>query len=379
MPICPDGILVSLQRAACFRVFTMSAQTITFQRSSSDPASAICVHYHDPTGDSPIPSDAVLLKFLAAPVNPLDLLVIAGRYPVQPTYSYSNEPIPGYGGLARVERVGDSVTSLRTGDHVIRRSHGPGTWRTEAVVPASAVLKVSNQLDPSTAGLLKTGCTAAYMLLESSNALQPGDWVALNAATGWIARMVVQFARLRSCPSICVIRDRENVESTRQSLLDYGARVVVTELQLEKEGPASVAAGKRVKLALDAVFGQSGQRLAALLAPQGNGMVLCPSSNPGIVGRPTDTTQAYILQPGTIDLMPLCVAGELCLAGPQLASGYLTSHDDTKSVVPSFVENPFGPGRMFEPATSPGCMPTKPWKSWAASTSRPKSTARRLT
>ncbi|KNG81929.1 hypothetical protein ANOM_009722 [Aspergillus nomiae NRRL 13137] len=226
----------------------MSAQTVTFQRQSTEPASVIRIYRHDAVGDAPIPADSVLLKFLAAPVNPQDLLVIAGRYPVQPHHRYNNEPIPGYDGVARIERVGTDVDALKPGDHVIPRAHGLGTWRTEAVVPAAAVLKVSKSLEPTTASLLKTGCSTAYLLLESCPSLRPGDWVVLNAATGWIARMVVQFALLKGCPSIC-------------------ARVVVTESQLANEGPAAIAAGKRITLALDAVFGQSGQRLAAMLAP----------------------------------------------------------------------------------------------------------------
>ncbi|KAJ6064648.1 hypothetical protein N7499_013328 [Penicillium canescens] len=245
----------------------MSAQTVTFQRQSTEPASVIRIYRHDAVGDAPIPANSVLLKFLAAPVNPQDLLVIAGRYPVQPHHRYNDEPIPGYDGVARVERVGTDVDALKPGDHVIPRAHGLGTWRTEAVVPAAAVLKVSKSLEPTTASLLKTGCSTAYLLLESCPSLCPGEWVVLNAATGWIARMVVQFALLKGCPSICVIRDRDDVEATRQSLLDQGARVVVTESQLAKEGPVAIAAGKRVTLALDAVFGQSGQRLAAMLAP----------------------------------------------------------------------------------------------------------------
>ncbi|KAE8373933.1 hypothetical protein BDV26DRAFT_54536 [Aspergillus bertholletiae] len=245
----------------------MSAKTVTFQRQSTEPASVIRVCSHDAVGDTPIPRDSVLLNFLAAPVNPQDLLVIAGRYPVQPHYRYNDEPIPGYDGVACVERVGTDVATLQPGDHVIPRAHGLGTWRTEAVVPAAAVLKVSKNLEPTTASLLKMGCSAAYLLLESCPSLRPGDWVVLNAATGWIARMVVQFARLRGCPCICVIRDREDVEATRQSLLDQGARVVITESELATQGPAAIAAGKRVTLALDAVFGQSAQRLAAMLAP----------------------------------------------------------------------------------------------------------------
>lgn len=78
------------------------------------------------------------------------------------------------------------------------------------------------------------------------------------------------------------------------------------------------------------------------------GMRLLPSSNPRVVGRPTDTTQAYILRPGTTELTPAGVAGELCLAGPQLALGYLISGTDSKkATAAAFVENPFGVGRMY--------------------------------
>ncbi|KAF9888999.1 hypothetical protein FE257_008169 [Aspergillus nanangensis] len=78
------------------------------------------------------------------------------------------------------------------------------------------------------------------------------------------------------------------------------------------------------------------------------GSRLYATSNPGIVGRPTDTTQVYILKPGTIELTPMGVAGELCLAGPQLASGYLSSEaDSTGTTGDVFVPNPFGAGRMY--------------------------------
>lgn len=66
--------------------------------------------------------------------------------------------------------------------------------------------------------------------------------------------------------------------------------------------------------------------------------------NPRILGRPLDTTQAYVLQPGTTELAPIGVIGELCLAGPQLASGYLKDIDQTDRV---FVPNPFGTGRLY--------------------------------
>ncbi|KAB5560112.1 hypothetical protein GE09DRAFT_1030878 [Coniochaeta sp. 2T2.1] len=74
------------------------------------------------------------------------------------------------------------------------------------------------------------------------------------------------------------------------------------------------------------------------------GRQLEPKGNPRVVGNPVDTTSAYVLQPGTLELCPTMVAGELCLTGPQLASGYLNKPELTAKV---FVDNPFGPGKLY--------------------------------
>jgi len=66
--------------------------------------------------------------------------------------------------------------------------------------------------------------------------------------------------------------------------------------------------------------------------------------NPRIVGQPTDTTQAYILEPGTLRLLNVETRGELCLAGPQLADGYHKRPEQTNT---SFIPNPFGNGRLY--------------------------------
>ncbi|OAA54533.1 Amino acid adenylation [Niveomyces insectorum RCEF 264] len=61
--------------------------------------------------------------------------------------------------------------------------------------------------------------------------------------------------------------------------------------------------------------------------------------NPRVLGSPEDTTMAYVVRPGTHQqLAPIGVPGELCLAGPQLASGYLKEPGLTAKV---FVDNPF--------------------------------------
>ncbi|KAK2762401.1 nonribosomal peptide synthase [Colletotrichum kahawae] len=68
------------------------------------------------------------------------------------------------------------------------------------------------------------------------------------------------------------------------------------------------------------------------------GRRLRPKDNPRNLGAPADTTMTYILQPELDKLVALGVAGELCLSGPQLASGYLNEPGLTEN---AFVRNPF--------------------------------------
>lgn len=251
----------------------MPSQILTFSEPSPDAARVISINTASTLPD--LAPTAVQVRFLAFPINPQDLMAIAGRYPVAPAYHHGTHPIPGNDGVARVELVGAAVTTLHAGDLVIPKRHGLGTWRSHAQLPASALLRIPCSVDPAGAALLKMGVAPAHLLLEDMRALRPGDWVVLNGGGGVIAQMVVQFARLRGCRAASVIRAREDFEVVAAGLRERGADVVVAEEELERCGPKAhplleeAVEKKRVVLALDAVFGRAGERLAALLAPGG--------------------------------------------------------------------------------------------------------------
>ena len=80
----------------------------------------------------------MLLKFRAAPINPADYDVIAGRYGKLPTLP----AIAGNEGAAEVAAVGSGVSGLAEGDIVVPTTPGFGTWRTFAVANAADVWKV---------------------------------------------------------------------------------------------------------------------------------------------------------------------------------------------------------------------------------------------
>ena len=82
----------------------------------------------------PLKSGEVRVAVLASPINPSDLLQIAGKYGVDPVLP-SN---PGSEGVGRVLEVSAEVKHLTVG-HMVLLASG-GTWRDEIVAPAAGFL-----------------------------------------------------------------------------------------------------------------------------------------------------------------------------------------------------------------------------------------------
>lgn len=67
--------------------------------------------------------------------------------------------------------------------------------------------------------------------------------------------------------------------------------------------------------------------------------------NPRVLGAPNDTTKPFILEPDTFKRRKSRESGELCLAGPQIATSYYHRPEQTAAV---FIDpNPFGGRRLY--------------------------------
>ena len=69
-------------------------------------------------------TSTVLVKFVAALINLLDVLVLAGNYPVKPACQYQDQAIPGYDGIGEVIECGEGVTNFSPGDTIIPSKFG---------------------------------------------------------------------------------------------------------------------------------------------------------------------------------------------------------------------------------------------------------------
>eukprot|EP01090_Pellita_catalonica_P020370 TRINITY_DN7257_c0_g1_i1.p1 TRINITY_DN7257_c0_g1~~TRINITY_DN7257_c0_g1_i1.p1 ORF type:complete len:389 (+),score=54.42 TRINITY_DN7257_c0_g1_i1:1033-2199(+) len=211
----------------------------------------------------------VMLEILMAPINPSDLNVVEGVYPVKPK---KLPAVAGNEGVAQVIAVGSNVKNLTVDDWVIPAEPGFGTWRTHAVCNAEQVLKVPQDIKPEYAATIAVNPTTAVRLLEDFVELKEGDVIIQNGGSSAVGQAVMQLANLRGIKTISTIRARDvnKYDLLTERLKYYGSHLVVPEddlgtpifKQLTSDLP-------KPKLALNSSGGQSATDLARTLADDG--------------------------------------------------------------------------------------------------------------
>ncbi|OXB54033.1 hypothetical protein ASZ78_010315, partial [Callipepla squamata] len=172
----------------------------------------------------------VLIKMLAAPINPADINMIQGTYALL-------APLPavaGNEGVGRVLEVGPGVVALSPGDCIIPADAGLGTWRTHVVLPEDSLLRVPSDVPLLCAATLSVNPCTALRMLSDFESLAPGDCVIQNAANSGVGQAVIQIAKAMGIKTINVVRSRPDLPQLVERLLALGADHVVTEDALRK-------------------------------------------------------------------------------------------------------------------------------------------------
>lgn len=179
--------------------------------------------------DLPIPTpkaDEALVQIKAAGVNFIDVYVREGRYPT---------PLPfvnGQEAAGVVTEVGNEVTTLRPGDRVAYTS-ALGSYAEYAVVPASRLVKIPDELDfEQAAAAMLQGMTAHY-LVHSSYPLKHGETALIHAAAGGVGLLLVQMAKKIGARVIATAGTKEKAQLARDAGADEC--IVYTDADFEAE------------------------------------------------------------------------------------------------------------------------------------------------
>ena len=205
----------------------------------------------------------IIVRMEAAPINPADLLMIAGEYAEQPNLPH----VAGLEGAGRIEAVGAGVSGFSEGALVVPI---PGSsWQQRMRLKATDVIPLPEGIDPEQAAMLKVNPATAELLLSDVLKLESGDWVAQNAANSAVGRLLVQLAGERGVHTLNIVRR----ESAVRSLEDLGADAVLVDEggdpAVLAQRAAEVTGGASIRLGIDAIGGAATDSLAGILADGG--------------------------------------------------------------------------------------------------------------
>ncbi len=208
----------------------------------------------------PLHDHDVRVRMRYAPINPADLNFIEG------TYGRTAHPpaIPGHEGCGEVEAVGRSVTSLKPGDVVIPLL-GAGCWAQHLTAAEHHFALLPAGIDRVQASMLRINPVTAWHILHHQEPLNAGDWVVQNAANSGVGRAIIQIARLKGIKTLNFVRRPELIPE----LMALGADVVVLDDDEGLRSAKAVLEGQSIRLAANAVGGDSAIRLMDLLSQEG--------------------------------------------------------------------------------------------------------------
>jgi trans-2-enoyl-CoA reductase len=205
----------------------------------------------------------VLIKFLAAPINPADINMVEGVYHIRPELP----AIGGNEGVAQVLAIGSAVTQHKAGDWVIPAQPGFGTWRSHAVCSESAVDYIDSDISIESAATVSVNPATAYRMLHDFIQLKPGDCLIQNGANSAVGSSIIQLAKHMHIKTINIIRDRPNLQLTVDRLTQLGADLVVTEETAgSRHMKELISKFPQPVLGLNCVGGSSSAEISRLLA-----------------------------------------------------------------------------------------------------------------
>jgi NADPH:quinone reductase-like Zn-dependent oxidoreductase len=206
----------------------------------------------------------VRVRVLAAPINPSDLLQIAGQYGVDAVLPAK----AGSEGVGRVVEVTPEASYLKEGQLVLIL--GGGTWSDEVVAPEAGFLPLPDMgpVAPEVIeqlGMSVVNPVTALLMLDSFVELSEGQWIVQSAANSAVGGYVIQLAQQRGIKTVNVVRR----EGLAEQLYAKGADVVLIDGPDLAEQIAEATGGDPVVLALDPVGGETYTRLTNSLAYSG--------------------------------------------------------------------------------------------------------------
>lgn len=159
---------------------------------------------------------------------------------------------------------GDGVCLLADGTRVYAMGVS-GMLAEKAIIDKQRIVQVPEELDDATAAALPNAVIGAAMGLRFKAAIQPGDVVLINGATGFTGRVAVQIAKHYGAKK--VIATGRNQQSLKD-LLALGADEIISVTQEDEQFKAQLKATP-IDVVIDYLWGHTAEMILACLKGDG--------------------------------------------------------------------------------------------------------------
>ncbi|MFA1738760.1 zinc-dependent alcohol dehydrogenase family protein [Lysinibacillus fusiformis] len=204
----------------------------------------------------------ILVRMLARPINPSDLIPIWGKY----AHRITLPTVPGYEGVGVVEAVGSLVSSKLLGQRVLPL-RGEGTWQEMVKTQAEFAVAIPTGMDNFTAAQMYINPLTALVTCTEVLKLRPSDVLLVNACGSAIGHIYAQFAKLLGFQLIAVTRNGQHTEVLQQLGANY---VIDTSYMPLYDTVMALTNGRGADAAIDSIGGDAGNQLAFCVQPGGN-------------------------------------------------------------------------------------------------------------
>ncbi len=133
----------------------------------------------------------MVVRIVAAGVNPVDTYIRSGQYAKLPQLPYT----PGIDGAGVVETVGPGVERFQVGDRVYIAGSVSGTYAELALCSETQVYRLPQRLSFQQGAAVGVPYGVAYRALFHRAAARPGETLLVHGATGGVGIAATQLAR----------------------------------------------------------------------------------------------------------------------------------------------------------------------------------------
>ncbi len=222
-------------------------------------------------GPAPVPGPKdALVRVAFSGVNFLDVYYRTGLYK-------SDRPIAiGSEASGTVESVGPEVTEVAPGDRVAY-AMVRGSYATHAIVPASQLVKIPDEVELATAAAVMLQGMTAHYLTHSTAPLAAGQSCLVHAAAGGTGGLIVQMAKHRGARVFGTASTSEKAKEVRS--LGADEAIVYTSQDFESE-VKRLTGGRGVDVVYDSVGKTTFDKGLNILRPRGMMVLFGQSSGP---------------------------------------------------------------------------------------------------